>query len=202
MKNERFMPIVKNFSDLDLTKTYTYSDYLLWQFAERVELIKGFILKMSPAPSSNHQKISQNINKYFLNLFNNYHYNVFVAPFDVRLPIKSAKKDATVVQPDICIICDEDKIDDKGCNGAPDLIVEILSPKNSKHDVHTKFNLYLESGVKEYWIVKPEARIVLVYSLIKEEYIGSKPFSEGEIIKSTLFPEMKIAVEDVFLRVK
>ena len=202
MKNERFMPIVKNFSDLDLTKTYTYSDYLLWQFSERVELIKGFILKMSPAPSSNHQKISQNVNKYFLNFFNNHPCSVFVAPFDVRLPIKSAKKDTTVVQPDICIICDEDKIDEKGCNGAPDLIVEILSPKNSKHDVDTKFNLYLESGVKEYWIVEPEARIVLVYSLINQEYIGSKPFSEGEIIKSTLFPEMKIAVEDVFLRVK
>ncbi len=202
MKNECIMPTVKNFSDLDLTKTYTYSDYLLWQFSERVELIKGFILKMSPAPSSNHQKISQNINKYFLNLFNNHPCSVFVAPFDVRLPIKSAKKDTTVVQPDICIICDEDKIDDKGCKGAPDLIVEILSPKNSKHDVDTKFNLYLESGVKEYWIVEPEARIVLVYSLINEEYIGSKPFSEGEIIKSPLFPEMKIAVEEVFLRVK
>lgn len=196
------MPIVKNFSDLDLTKTYTYSDYLLWQFSERVELIKGFISKMSPAPSSNHQKISQNINKYFLNLFNNHPCNVFVAPFDVRLPIKSAKKDTTVVQPDICIICDEDKIDDKGCNGAPDLIVEILSPKNSKHDVDTKFNLYQESGVKEYWMVEPEARIVLVYSLINDEYSGLKPFSEGEIIKSLLFPEMKIAVEDVFLRVK
>ena len=202
MKNEPIMPIVKNFSDLDLTKTYTYSDYLLWQFSERVELIKGFILKMSPAPSRNHQTISQNINKYFLNLFNNLSCNVYVAPFDVRLPVKSAKKDTTVVQPDLCIICDENKLDDKGCNGSPDLIVEILSPKNSKHDVDTKFNLYLESGVKEYWIVEPEARIVLVYTLINEEYIGSKPFSEGEIIKSPLFPEMKIAVEDVFLKVK
>jgi len=194
--------IVKNFSDLDLTKTYTYSDYLLWQFSERVELIKGYILKMSPAPSRNHQTISQNINKYFLNLFHNHSCSVYVAPFDVRLPIKSAKKNTTVVQPDLCIICDENKLDDKGCNGAPDLIVEILSPKNSKHDVDTKFNLYQESGVKEYWIVEPEEHIVLVYTLRDGEYIGSKPFSEGEIIKSILFPEMKIAVEDVFKRVK
>lgn len=196
------MPIVKNFSDLDLTKTYTYSDYLLWQFSERVELIKGYILKMSPAPSSNHQRISQNINGYFYTFFKKKSCSVFVAPFDVRLPIKSAKRDTTVVQPDLCIICDEDKIDEKGCNGAPDLIVEILSPKNSKHDVDTKFNLYQESGVKEYWIVEPEAQIVLVYSLINEEYIGSKPFSEGEIIKSPLFSEMNITVEDVFERVK
>ena len=196
------MPVVKNFSDLDLTKTYTYSDYLLWQFSERVELIKGFILKMSPAPSRNHQTISQNLNWKIYNFFQNHNCSVYVAPFDVRLPVKSAKKDTTVVQPDLCIICDEYKLDDKGCNGAPDLIVEILSPKNSKHDVDTKFNLYQESGVKEYWIVEPEARIVLVYSLINDEYIGSKPFSEGEIVKSPLFTEMKIAVDDVFDRVK
>lgn len=196
------MPIVKNFSDLDLTKTYTYSDYLLWQFSERVELIKGYILIMSPAPSRNHQTISQNLNWKIYGFFENHSCSVFVAPFDVRLPIKSAKKNTTVVQPDLCIICDENKLDDKGCNGAPDLIVEILSPKNSKHDVDTKFNLYQESGVQEYWIVEPEEHIVLVYTLKNGEYIGSKPFSEGEIIKSTLFPEMKIAVEDVFKRVK
>ncbi|QBN18573.1 Uma2 family endonuclease [Flavobacterium nackdongense] len=194
--------IVKNFSDLDLTKTYTYSDYLLWQFSERVELIKGFILKMSPAPSRNHQTISQNLNWKIYSFFQNHSCSVYVAPFDVRLPIKSAKKNTTVVQPDLCIICDENKLDDTGCNGAPDLIVEILSPKNSKHDVDTKFNLYQESGVKEYWIVEPEEHIVLVYTLKDGEYIGSKPFSEGEIIKSILFPEMKIEVEDVFKKVK
>lgn len=194
--------IIKNFADLDLTKTYTYSDYLLWQFSERVELIKGYILKMSLAPSSNHQKISQNLNWKIYGFFQNHNCSVFVAPFDVRLPIKSAKKDTTVIQPDLCVICDKDKIDDKGCKGAPDLIVEILSPKNSKHDVDTKFNLYQESGVKEYWIVEPQEKIVLVYSLRDGEYFGSKPFSEGEIIKSVLFPEMKIDVEDVFKRVK
>ena len=193
--------IITNFSDLDLTKTYTYSDYLMFRFQERVEIIKGYILKMSPTPNRNHQTISQNINKYFLNLFNDYSCNVYVAPFDVRLPVKSMQKDTTIVQPDLSIICDENKLDDKGCNGAPDLIVEILSPKNSKHDIETKFNLYQESGVKEYWIVEPEQRIVLVYTLKNEEYIGLKPFGEGEIIKSVLFPEIKIAVDDVFIKV-
>lgn len=196
------MPIVKKFSDLDLTKTYTYNDYLLWKFSERVELIKGYILKMSPAPSSNHQKISQNLNWKIYGFFQNQNCSVFVAPFDVRLPVKSAKKNTTVIQPDLCVICDEEKIDEKGCNGSPDLIVEILSPKNSNHDVDTKFNLYQESGVKEYWIVEPAEKIVLVYTLKDGEYVGLKPFSEGEIIKSILFPEMKINVEDVFKRVK
>jgi Uma2 family endonuclease len=101
----------------------------------------------------------------------------------------------------LCIICDENKLDDKGCNGAPDLIVEILSPNNSKHDVDTKFNLYQESGVKEYWIVEPEERFVLVYTLQNEEYIGLKPFSEGQIIKSPLFSEMQITVDEVFKRI-
>ncbi len=195
------MPIVKNFSDLDLTKTYTYSDYLLWQFSERVELIKGFIRKMSPAPSRKHQTISQNLNWKIYSFFENRPCSVFVAPFDVRLPIKSSKKDTTVVQPDLCIICDENKLDDKGCNGAPDLIVEILSPNNSKHDVDTKFNLYQESGVKEYWMLEPEERIVLVYTSRNEEYIGLKPFSEGQIIKSPLFSEMQITVDEVFKRI-
>ena len=194
--------IVKNFSDLDLTKTYTYSDYLLWQFSERVELIKGFINKMSPAPNTNHQSLSYNLTGCFFSNFKNYPCRVFVAPFDVRLPIKSAKKDTTVVQPELCVICDESKIDEKGCNGTPDLIVEILSPNNSKHDIHTKFNLYLEAGVLEYWIVNPSERMVLIYALKNDEFIGSKPFVEGEILKSSLFPDLKIDVEDVFYRVK
>ena len=194
--------IVKNFSDLDLTKTYTYSDYLLWQFSERVELIKGFINKISPAPISNHQIVSYNLTGCFFSNFKNYPCRVFAAPFDVRLPIKSAKKDTTVVQPDLCVICDESKIDEKGCNGTPDLIVEILSPNNSKHDIHTKFNLYLEAGVLEYWIVNPSERMVLIYALKNGEFIGSKPFVEGEILKSSLFPDLKIDVEDIFYRVK
>jgi Uma2 family endonuclease len=192
---------IDNFSDLDLTKTYTYSDYLMWHFSERVELIKGFINKMSPAPSRSHQTISQNINKYFLNFFNNFSCSVYAAPFDVRLPIKSAKKNTTVVQPDLCIICDESKLDDNGCNGAPDLIVEILSPKNSKHDTDTKFNLYQESGVKEYWMVQPEEKMVLIYTLKNKEYIGLKPLVEGETIKSPLFPNMQISIDDIFYKV-
>lgn len=196
------MPIVSNFSDLDLTKTYSYSDYLLWEFKERVELIKGFIMKMSPAPSMSHQTVSQNLSGCFYENFKRQSCRIFVAPFDVRLPIKSAKKYTTVVQPDLCVICDENKLDERGCNGSPDLMVEIISPNNSKHDINTKFNLYKEAGVLEYWIIEPYDKILLVYTLKNEEYIGLPPQTEGENIKSPLFPELLIALEDVFYKVK
>ena len=192
------MNVVTNFSDLDLTKQYTYADYLHWEFKERVELIRGFIHKMSPEPNRRHQKLSQNVNGDILNFFKKHPCEVYVAPFDVRLPIKNGKKDFTVVQPDLCVICDLEKLDDKGCNGAPDLIIEILSPNNTKHDIHTKFNLYQESGVKEYWIIQPDNNIVLVYSLQNEKYIGLQPFTEDDVIESIVFPEMKLLVNDVF----
>jgi Uma2 family endonuclease len=195
------MAIVTNFSDLDLTKQYSYSDYLLWQFQERVELIKGFILKMSPAPSMTHQRVSNNLSYELNNYFRRKPCDVFVAPFDVRLPIVSAKKHSTVVQPDLCIICDENKLDTRGCKGTPDLMVEIISPNNSKHDVHTKFNLYQEAGVKEYWIIEPTDKIIFIYTLVNNEFIGLKPQVEGENIKSPLFPELEIALEDVFYKV-
>ena len=195
------MAVITKLSDLDLTKTYNYSDYLKWQFQERVELIKGFILKKSQAPSMVHQRISSNLTGCFYENLKRKPCNVFQAPFDVRLPIPSAKKDTTVVQPDLCIICDESKLDPRGCNGTPDLMVEIISPNNSKHDVHTKFNLYQEAGVKEYWIIEPNDKIIFIYTLINNEFIGLKPQVEGENIKSPLLPELDIALEDVFYKV-
>lgn len=192
------MQIVTNFSDLDLTKEYTYSDYLRWQFSERVELIKGFIKKMSPAPNRYHQDVSMNLIIELAAVFKNKPCKLYAAPFDVRLPIQSAKKNTTVVQPDLCIVCDESKLDEQGCNGAPDLIIEIVSPNNSKHDVKTKFNLYQEAGVLEYWIVNPTEKMVLVYTLQNGIYVGLKPCSINETITSPLFPEMKIAVLAVF----
>lgn len=195
------MAIITNFSDLDLNKQYSYSDYLLWQFKERVELIKGYILKMSPAPSMVHQRISNNVSFELNKYFSKKPCDVFLAPFDVRLPIPSATKDTTIVQPDLCIICDESKLDARGCNGAPDLVVEILSASNSKHDVHTKFDLYQEAGVKEYWLIEPIDKMLLVYTLVNNKYIGLKPQVEGENVTSPLFPELVIALEDVFYKV-
>lgn len=192
---------ITDINQLDLSKTYTYADYLLWQFSERVELIKGFIRKMSPAPSMIHQTVSMNLSVAISKNFHKQPCRFFAAPFDVRLPIKSAIKDTTVVQPDLCIICDSTKLDAKGCNGAPDLIIEIISPNNSKHDVNTKFKLYQEAEVKEYWIVEPYDKIVFIYTLIDGKYIGLQPFGEDQKIESPLFPELLISTEEVFYNV-
>src|SRR5712675_987740 len=140
----------------DPSLTYTYADYLQWKFEERLELIKGKIFKMSPAPAPFHQRVVSNLNGIFYNALKKKNCQIYPAPFDVRLPVKNKKKDnevTTVVQPDISIICDESKIDARGCCGAPDLVVEILSPGNSEKEVKLKFELYEEAGIKEYWIV-------------------------------------------------
>jgi Uma2 family endonuclease len=192
---------IEEYGQLDLNKTYTYWDYLKWKFTERVELIRGKVVKMSPAPNLNHQRIVGNNFGQFFTLLKLGPCNYFVAPFDVRLPVPSAGKETTVVQPDLCIVCDETKLDRQGCNGAPDLVVEILSPGNSKHELETKFNLYEESGVKEYWIIQPEGKTVLVYHLQNNKYIGLQPFCEGMTLHSPYFPLLKIEVSDLFIGV-
>lgn len=128
-------------SDLDFNKTYTYADYLKWTFDERLEVIKGKIFKMSPAPGSVHQIVSGAIfNELYNFLRKRKPCRVFSAPFDVRLSHRSVddKEIVTVVQPDICVICDPQKIDSKGCIGAPDIVVEILSPGNNKKELQNK----------------------------------------------------------------
>jgi Uma2 family endonuclease len=194
------MPEVLHLSDLDLNKQYTYADYLLWRFTERVELLRGYIREMSPAPNRRHQAVLTNLLKQFFDATENKSCNLFIAPFDVRLPIPSAKKNTTVVQPDICFVCDNSKLDDFGCNGAPDLIVEILSPSNIKYDAETKFNLYEEAGVKEYWMVSIESKTVLVYTLKDGKYIGLRPFTQDQHVESVLFPDFNISVNDIFDR--
>ena len=145
------------FSDLDLSKTYSYADYLQWTFEERLELIKGKIFKMTPAPNLYHQDISGVVFNEIYTYLKGKPCRTYSAPFDVRLPRKSAdetnEKIYTVVQPDICVICDLSKLDKRGCKGAPDIVVEILSPGNNQKELHNKYEVYEESGIKEYWII-------------------------------------------------
>jgi len=151
----------------DSSFTYTYADYLQWKFEERLELFRGKIFRLS-APNTKHQEISRNIVVPIALFLKKKTCKVFAAPFDVRLPVKNKKKDdevTTVVQPDICVICDETKLDSRGCCGAPDLVVEILSPGNSKKEIRLKQELYEEAGVKEYWIVYPEEQSIAVLLL-------------------------------------
>jgi len=194
--------IITNIKQLDLKGTYSYADYLLWQFSERVELIKGKVFKMSPAPSSSHQDISLNLTIIFNKFFSKTTCKLYVAPFDVRLinykESSSDNKILSVVQPDLCVICDRSKIDDKGCIGAPDLVVEILSSGNSKKEMDTKFDLYQENKILEYWIVNPFQKTILIYVLENERYIGLKPFLIDSKIISPTFPSLKVSVKKVF----
>lgn len=194
------MPI-KDLSEIDEKKRYSYADYLLWQFQERVELIKGKIFKMSPAPGTTHQKISRELSLRIFSFFDKKQCEAFSAPFDVRLPKggESEGNTHTVVQPDLCVVCDIDQLDEKGCLGAPDLIVEILSPGNSKKEMREKFEVYEESGVREYWLVNPTDKTVLIYLLNKEgKFIGLQPLTEDQKLTSAIFPELEITLSEVF----
>lgn len=194
--------IVTDINQLDLDGTYTYADYLLWRIEERLELIKGKIFKMSPAPSLAHQRISTQLQGTLFNFLKARSCDLFSAPFDVRLYNDKKSKDAnrqiyTVVQPDLCVVCDTSKLDQRGCLGAPDLIIEILSPGNSSKEMNEKFDLYEESGVREYWLVEPAENAVWVYVLNEEgKYIGLKPTTT--ILKSSIFPDLVIDLKEIF----
>lgn len=196
------MATITDLSQLDLNGTYSYADYLKWQFEERVELLRGKIFPMSPAPSIKHQEIASNLHYSFRINFEHKDCKVYFAPIDVRLyNHKKSRKVSqdiyTVVQPDLCVICDQSKLDKQGCNGAPELVVEILSPGNTRREMQDKFDLYQEAGVQEYWLVQPLEKVVLVYTLNeKEQYIGLRPAIEN--IVSPYFPDLKMTIAEVF----
>ena len=192
--------MITNINQLDFSKYYTYTDYLTWKFSERVELIKGKILRMSPAPSVRHQMITGNIYGEIREHLKGKDCKVFIAPFDVRLPISLKKgKTDTVVQPDVTIICNPALLEEQGCNGAPDLVVEVLSPGNTKKEMRDKFALYEEAGVKEYWIVHPADENLIKFTLNdKGKYIGSSFFTTEDEVITPLLPDFKLNLEEVF----
>lgn len=192
--------MITDISQLDPNGTYTYADYLKWQFDESVELIKGKLYPMSPAPRRVHQLAVSHLLVDISNYLGDQHCQIYTAPFDVRLPIRNERKPDqlhTVVQPDLCIICDPAKLDDSGCLGAPDWIIEITSPRTIKKDFNEKYNLYEQSGVKEYWIVVPRENIVHVYVLENGEYALVDIYESGDISSRT-FPELTIRYERIF----
>ena len=187
-------------AELDMDKVYTYADYFNWQFEERVELIKGKIFKMSPAPSRLHQELLSHINGSIYNFLKGKNCRVYVAPFDVRIPRKSVEdKDIiTVVQPDICVICDLSKLDDRGCIGAPDIVVEILSPSNNKKELKYKYDVYEEAGVKEYWVVMPTEPAIIIYTLTDGRYVSSRMLIGGDMAVSSVLQGFSISVAELF----
>ncbi|MDW8288496.1 MAG: Uma2 family endonuclease [Flammeovirgaceae bacterium] len=197
------MNIITDINALDLNKTYSYADYLRWQFEERLELIKGKIFPMSPAPNLKHQKVAGDLYLQFGNYLKNRNCRVFFAPFDVRLidrkKSQRANKDIyTVVQPDLCVVCDSEKLDEKGCLGAPDLIIEILSKGNSKKEMKIKYELYEEVGVKEYWVVVPYEEFIHQFVLNEMGKYELKGIFVDGTIQPFLFPDLSIEVEKIF----
>ena len=153
-------------------KLYTYADYCAWDDDARYELIDGIAYAMAPGPSLGHQSIIGKIHLQIGQFLRGKPCKVFLSPFDVRLN-GDGDDDDTVVQPDIVVVCDSSKLDKKGCNGAPDLAVEVLSPSSTKHDRVLKFHAYQRAGVREYWIVDPDSKTVSVHILEDGRYVSS-----------------------------
>ncbi len=198
--------MVTDINTIDLNKKFTYSDYLTWQIKERLELIRGRVFKMTPAPAMKHQKISANIFAGLTAFIRKQDKcEVFFAPFDVRLPIKGKTHDkdiTTVVQPDICVVCDPKKLDEKGCLGAPDIMVEILSPSTSKKDLNDKYQLYEESGVQEYWVVFTGVDMMEVYELHDGKYTSGVRYFKGDTLQTPIMPGFILNIDDVFVMPK
>lgn len=148
-------------------RKYTYKDYLSWPEDERWELWSGEPVAMVPAPGTAHQIVVGELLRQVANFLTDRDCQVFVAPFDVRLPDGEEPDEevTTVVQPDIAVICDPAKIDARGARGAPDLIIEVISPATAVRDQIHKVVLYEKHGVKEYWLIHPTDRVVIIRRL-------------------------------------
>jgi len=182
-------------------RRFTYADYCTWSDEKRWELIDGIAYEMTPAPSRTHSLISGKLFRMLGNFLEGKACEVHHAPFDVRLPRRNKPDEEirNVVQPDILVVCDEGKLDDRGCRGAPDLIIEILSPSTASRDCIVKKNLYEKHGVKEFWLVDPANRIVTIYTRQSDGLFG-KPtiYADEDVVEIALFPGLKVDLGKVF----
>lgn len=182
-------------------KKYTFADYLTYPEDERWEIIDGVpYLQASPTPL--HQEVLTELVRQMANYLKDKSCKVYPAPFCVRLPLGTEKNEnevKNIVEPDISIICDKSKIDDKGCNGAPDMIIEVISPSSIKMDRVVKFNKYEKAGIKEYWIVEPEQKLVSVVVLqINQKYGRTEIYTEDNKIAVSILPDLVIDLREVF----
>ena len=194
---------VTSLADLDPNGTYSYADYLNWQFEELVELWRGKIMRRMSAPTDRHQAVVGEFHYLFKAYLRRQRCQVRVAPYDVRLPQPGSTADQaiyTVVQPDLCIICDPSKIEKRGCLGAPDLVIEVTSPSTAARDWRDKFDLYEEAGVQEYWIVDPLGQDVsaFVRDAATGRYRLVGEYSRPGPVPCATLPELGLSWEDVF----
>ena len=179
----------------DYDMRYTYSDYLKWDDDIRRELIDGKVYLMA-APNRRHQELSSNLHGQFWAFLEGKSCKVYHAPFDVRLDADTL--DDTVVQPDIVIVCDHQILDDAGCNGVPDMVVEILSPSTAGTDRNTKFNKYLKAGIREYWIIDPE-KCSLAVNILKDGKYITHAYTDKDIAPVHVLKDFSIDLSRVFL---
>ena len=196
------MTTITSLSQLDPNGVYTYADYLTWKFDEFVELIKGKVLRPMAGAGRRHQQLSKRLGYSIETQLRHSQCEMYFAPFDVRLTRSLSSGDAqiqTVVQPDIFVVCDVAKLDERGCLGAPDWIIEIVSPGNLKHDTKTKFDLYEEAGVQEYWVVFPGEKTILTYVLdANGRYQIAAEYAEPGPMPVAVLPELAIEWSEVF----
>lgn len=192
---------ITRLDQLDRSQQYSYADYLRWHISERLELIRGYVWEMA-APDRRHQRILGNLFLSTALYLRGKTCQIYQAPFDVRLPRLHPETDEqilTVVQPDLCVICDPAKLDDAGCIGAPDWVVEILSKGNPKKEMREKFAVYEEAGVREYWVVQPEYNNVLVYVLENGHFVVRPTFTDDDTVAyPAIFPDLHIDLGEVF----
>jgi Uma2 family endonuclease len=174
---------------------YTYADYCSWDDNERWELIDGVSYLMSPAPMRVHQEIIRELAYQLTAFLKGKPCKLFIAPFDVRL--NADTYDDTVVQPDLLIVCDRSKLNDKCCVGAPDMVIEILSQSTGRHDKFVKFKLYQDAGVREYWMVDPDTKTVQACTLENGKYITTM-YGDTDTASVHILDGCTINLKDVF----
>lgn len=180
---------------------YTFADVLTWDEGERAEIIDGEVILMAPSPARVHQGISMELSSQLHAYLKGKKCKVYAAPFDVRLFEVDGDRPEdvdTVVEPDITVVCDPAKLDERGCKGAPDMVVEILSPSTQRHDRFTKFSLYQRAGVREYWIVDPDIRIVQSFVLEDGRYSVKEFGAAGDKIKVNVLEDCVIDLSEIF----
>lgn len=184
----------------DLSGTYTARDYISWKTDELMELIRGKIFKMSPGPLRKHQKVSAKLYLLLASFFTE-PCELYYAPLDVYLihPGENWKETENILQPDLCVICDPAKLHDRGCIGAPDLVVEILSPGTAAKDLGAKRDLYEEYGIKEMWIIHPSEETITIHVLENGKYHILPMVAKGQSIQSPTFPGLNVDLDKVFV---
>ncbi|GAB7389215.1 Uma2 family endonuclease [Bacillaceae bacterium] len=183
----------------DHERKFNYLDYLSWEEENaRVELIDGKVYNMTPSPSTKYQVVLGELFRRFADYLEQKSCQVFISPFDVRLFAENKKEEeiVDVVQPDLLVVCDEKKVDERGCKGSPDLIVEVFSPASAKKDRLIKYRLYEKAKVKEYWIVDPLNESVEVYTLEQGRYVSRDVCGKEDEVSSVLFADFGLSLRD------